>query len=481
MRLRMAARRDAADESAPDPLAIRSAKRAEMLTAATGSGKSPRVALEQQVQSQAPPRAVRYRLVVGVEQKFQNVVIAPEDSAWNLMPFQAPDDLRLVSGHTYRIVWIDGDGNTVRPLEWAATPSLHFFLGAPDAEISAQQVEQRHQTQLVMQLRQQVDQLQRQLARAKRKQHSLREKMRAQKRSARDRIATLKFQLREDSFEAVVQKWVPVAALAAGIYWLGNSPGPAEACAAKSRDAQGEEAVAPSKAEREVLSATEEAPPPRDAATDGPGAASQTSEKVAPADLRSLVLLHGPQVLRRMLNDLLARRALVRELFAKNPRRADPQEESEGEDRADPTQSTTAQSRSDEHASSTQDAPMVGQQPPTESLPRAPGAGAYPPNPPGRTRTAAGQPQAETATHHDYPALLPDDLQRQLVTALSEDPSFQEMVASVLAADESAEARRRRGDPLYDVVASLDPTLRAELLDTVRATFRASQGEAELN
>ena len=94
---------------------------------------------------------------------------------------------------------------------------------------------------------------------------------------------------------------------------------------------------------------------------------------------------------------------------------------------------------------------------------------------------AAAQPQAQTATQHEYPALLPDDFQRQLVTALSEDPSWQELVASVLAADESTEARRRRGDPLYDVVASLDPTLRAELLDTVRATFRASQGEAELN
>ena len=481
MRLRMAARRDTADESAPDPLAIRSAKRAELLTAATGSGKAPRVALEQQVQSQAPPRAVRYRLVVGVEQKFQNVVIAPEDSAWNLMPFQAPDDLRLVSGHTYRIVWIDGDGNTVRPLEWAPTPSLHFFLGQPDAEISAQQVEHRHQTQLVMQLRQQVDQLQRQLARAKRRQHSFREKMRAQKQNARDRIATLKLQLREDSFAAVVQNWAPVAALAAGIYWLNKSRGPVDAAAEKSRDAQGEESVAPSGAERAVPSATEGAPPPRDAATDGPAAASQTSEKAAPADLRSLVLLHGPQVLRRMVNDLLARRALVRELFAKKPRRADPHEESEGEDRADATQSTTTQSRSDEHASVTTDAATAGQKPPSASLPRAPGAGAHPPTPPGRTRTNASQPQAQTATHHEYPALLPDDLGRQLVTALSEDPSWQELVASVLAADESTEARRRRGDPLYDVVASLDPTLRAELLDTVRATFRASQGEAELN
>ena len=101
--------------------------------------------------------------------------------------------------------------------------------------------------------------------------------------------------------------------------------------------------------------------------------------------------------------------------------------------------------------------------------------------PPGRTRTDAAQPQAQTATHHEYPALLPDDLQRQLVAALSEDPSWQELVASVLAADESTEASRRRGDPLYDVVASLDPTLRAELLDTVRTTLRASPGEAELN
>ena len=193
MRLRMAARRDTADESTPDPLAIRSAKRAELLTAATGSGKSPRVALEQQVQSQAPPRAVRYRLVVGVEMKFQNVVLAPEDSAWNLMPFQAPDDLRLVSGHTlsHRV---DRWGTATRCDRWSGL-RLHpctSFLARPTLKFP------RSRSSIVTRLssscsRQQVDQLQRQLARAKRKQHSLREKMRAQKRVPATESATLKF------------------------------------------------------------------------------------------------------------------------------------------------------------------------------------------------------------------------------------------------------------------------------------------------
>lgn len=444
MRLRMAARRDSADDSPPDPLASRSAKRAELLTAATGSGKAPRVALEQQVQSQAPPRAVRYRLVIGVEQKFQNVVIAPEDSAWNLMPFQAPDDLRLVSGHTYRIVWIDRSGNTVRPLEWAPTPSLHFFLGEPDAEISAQQVEHRHQTQLVMQLRQQVDQLQRQLARAKRKHKALKDKLRARRQRARDAIATLKFRHREESFKAVVEKWTPVVLLAAGLYWLSKSHAAADA---KSADAETDREAAPSSAARE-------APPPMQGAHPSPEAARPEHDTEAPKprkaaspDLRSLALIHGPQVLSRMVKQLLERRALLHELFAKKPRHTDRAVESGG-------------------GHKTQGSQRI-QQREGVATPSA-----------ARNRS----PESESASPGAMPAdASPDEAGRQLVMALTEDPAWMQAFVSALLSGGSTDSARGRKNPLHEVVANLDPTLRAELLDVVRATLQVPASGAELN
>ncbi|PSM30796.1 hypothetical protein BVG81_008675 [Haliangium sp. UPWRP_2] len=449
MRLRMAARRDPADESPPDPLASRSAKRAELLTAATGSGKAPRVALEQQVQSQAPPRAVRYRLVVGVEQKFQNVVIAPEDSAWNLMPFQAPDDLRLVSGHTYRIVWIDRAGNTVRPLEWAPTPSLHFFLGEPDAEISAQQVEHRHQTQLVMQLRQQVDQLQRQLAREKRKQKALKDKLRARGQRAREVIATLKFRHREESFKAVVEKWTPVVALAAGLYWLSKSHATADAADAKSADAETDREAAPSGAARE-------APPSMQGAHPSPEAARPDHETEAPKpgqaaspDLRSLVLIHGPQVLRRMVNQLLERRALLHELFAKKPRHTG-----------------QAAKPADDHK--TQESQRIEQSAGVATRPT--------------DRNRSPESESGSASLGAMPVdAASDDMGRQLVTALTEDPAWMQALVSALLSGGATDSARGRKNPLHDVVANLDPTLRAELLDVVRATLQVSTSSTELN
>lgn len=449
MRLRMAARRDPADEPPPDSLASRSAKRAELLTAATGRGKAPRVALEQQVQSQAPPRAVRYRLVVGVEQKFQNVVIAPEDSAWNLMPFQAPDDLRLVSGHTYRIVWIDRTGNTVRPLEWAPTPSLHFFLGEPDAEISAQQVEHRHQTQLVMQLRQQVAQLQRQLARAKRKHKALKDKLCARRQRAREVIATLKFRHREESFMAVVEKWTPVVALAAGLYWLSKSHATADAADAKSADAETDREAAPSSAAREAPPSMQGAHPSPEAARPEHDTEAPKPRKAASPDLRSLALIHGPQVLSRMVKQLLERRALLHELFAKKPRHTDRAAESGGGHK---TQESQRIQQSEGVATPSADR---NRSPESESGSASPGAM-----------------PADAAS---------DEAGRQLVSALTEDPAWMQALVSALLSGGSTDSARGRKNPLHDVVANLDPTLRAELLDVVRATLQVPTSGAELN
>ena len=223
LRLRTAARREAPNEGEPDPSANRSEKRAELLTAATGSGKSPRVALEQQVLSQVPPQAYGYRLVLGVKPGSHEPVMAPEERAWDLMPFEAPSDLRLLSGHTYRIVWVDRQGEEVPPLEWAPAPALHFFLGEPDAEISAQQIESRYQAQTMMQLRRQVQELEEKLARAERKLRRQRKAMRKLQRRARDKIRHLRQLHKRDSVQTFIGDWGPVVAAGAGLYLLARS------------------------------------------------------------------------------------------------------------------------------------------------------------------------------------------------------------------------------------------------------------------
>lgn len=220
LRLRTAARREEAGEADSDEDANRSSKRAQLLTAATGCGKRPRVAIEQQVLSQVPPLAYRYRLVLGVVPGRSEPVMAPEEGAWNLMPFEAPSDPRLLSGQTYRIIWIDQHGEEVPPLAWAATPSLYFFLGEPDAEISAQQVESRYQTQLVMQLRRQVQELEEKLVRAERKHRRTKKTLRAFQRRARDKIRELKLLHKKDSVQTFINDWGPVAAVGAGLYLL---------------------------------------------------------------------------------------------------------------------------------------------------------------------------------------------------------------------------------------------------------------------
>lgn len=220
LRLRTAARREVAGDDGTNEDSTRSGKRAELLTAATGRGKGPRVALEQQVLSQVPPRAYRYCLVLGVIPQRSEPVMAPEQGGWSLMPFEAPSDSRLLSGQTYRIVWLDRDGEAVPPLEWAPAPCLHFFLGEPDAEISAEQVERRYQAQTVMQLRRQVQELEEKLARAERKLRRTKKALRAFKRRAHDRIRLLKQLHKRDSVKTFISDWGPVVAVGAGLYLL---------------------------------------------------------------------------------------------------------------------------------------------------------------------------------------------------------------------------------------------------------------------
>lgn len=104
------------------------------------SSRPPRIALEQQVSSQAPPEAAGYRLVLPTRSHAETPKIAPAfDVAfglayWTLNPFQLPDDVRLQDGHTYRILWVNAQGQPVPPHGAAYLPAVHFFLGPPDPE-----------------------------------------------------------------------------------------------------------------------------------------------------------------------------------------------------------------------------------------------------------------------------------------------------------------------------------------------------------
>ena len=74
-----------------------------------------------------------------------------------------------------------------------------------------------------------------------------------------------------------------------------------------------------------------------------------------------------------------------------------------------------------------------------------------------------------------------DEVGRQLVAALTEDPAWMQALMSALLSGGSTDSARGRKNPLHDVVANLDPTLRAELLELVRATLQVPTSGAELN
>ena len=99
-----------------------------------------RVALDDQVLSQAPSGAVGYRLVLPVRDVGESPRIVPDATRngalpyWRLHPFELPDDLRLRSGRLYRLLWVDARGALLPPDGNRFLPALRFFLGPPDAE-----------------------------------------------------------------------------------------------------------------------------------------------------------------------------------------------------------------------------------------------------------------------------------------------------------------------------------------------------------
>ena len=47
---------------------------------------------------------------------------------YSLCPLQAPYDIRLIDGQTYRVVWIGASGEVIPPKPDGTIPGLHFFL-----------------------------------------------------------------------------------------------------------------------------------------------------------------------------------------------------------------------------------------------------------------------------------------------------------------------------------------------------------------
>lgn len=104
-----------------------------------------RVPFDQQVQCQAPPEAVAYRLLLPARPHDEVPKVAPAPDgegrarAYRLNPFELPDDLRLRDDRVYRILWVGPNGEPVSPKGTSHLPALYFFLGPADSPEGQQQ------------------------------------------------------------------------------------------------------------------------------------------------------------------------------------------------------------------------------------------------------------------------------------------------------------------------------------------------------
>jgi len=87
-----------------------------------------------QLRGLAPEGAVGYRLVLPTRTPDDVPRLSPPlngngyQGHYSLCPFQAPYDIRLLDGQTYRVVWIGASGEVIPPKPDGAIPGLHFFL-----------------------------------------------------------------------------------------------------------------------------------------------------------------------------------------------------------------------------------------------------------------------------------------------------------------------------------------------------------------
>ncbi len=94
----------------------------------------PRIPMEQQLLSQAPIRAIGYRLVLLPRANEELPRLSPPIgvdgslSFWRLRSFQAPNDWRLIDGALYRVLWVGDSGEIVPPVDERKLPGLLFHL-----------------------------------------------------------------------------------------------------------------------------------------------------------------------------------------------------------------------------------------------------------------------------------------------------------------------------------------------------------------
>ena len=100
----------------------------------TSAHAVPRVPMADQLSGLAPEGAVGYRLVLPARTADDAPRLSPPLDAtgyqghYSLRPFQAPYDIRLIDGQTYRVVWIRESGEIIAPKPDGTIPGLHYFL-----------------------------------------------------------------------------------------------------------------------------------------------------------------------------------------------------------------------------------------------------------------------------------------------------------------------------------------------------------------
>jgi hypothetical protein len=100
----------------------------------TSAHSAPRIPMAEQLLGLAPEGALGYRLVLPTRTPDDMPRLSPPLDAtgyqghYSLCPFQAPYDIRLMDGQTYRVVWIGASGEIISPKTAGTIPGLHFFL-----------------------------------------------------------------------------------------------------------------------------------------------------------------------------------------------------------------------------------------------------------------------------------------------------------------------------------------------------------------
>lgn len=98
----------------------------------TSAHSAPRIPMAEQLTGLAPEGALGYRLVIPTRTLDDMPRLSPPLDAtghqghYSLCPFQAPYDIRLMDGQTYRVVWIGASGEIISPKTDGTIPGLHF-------------------------------------------------------------------------------------------------------------------------------------------------------------------------------------------------------------------------------------------------------------------------------------------------------------------------------------------------------------------